>query len=293
MSDEVPVEKLSIEDRIVSSLGLPAPSAEVEASTETQEATPELAEIDVDGDLFQVPQKLKDAFMRNQDYTQKTQALAEKSKTIDHARELAQQSALDKTFLESVAPEQQEIAVIDAYLQQASKVDWSSMNTDQMLRQKVELDQIKERKANLKETLEGKRAKFNDEVKTRFETLRKQARDLASKSITGFNDQLEKEIRAFGVSKGLSEGEVDNVLLDPRSFSILNDAMQFSKAKAAAIPRDKQGKFLKPGVASDRTPQTTILKATYEKQLKSAQTQGQKARVIEDYLASRVNMRKQ
>lgn len=290
MEDDTTVtegSELSLTDRIASKFGLPSQSTESPQGEETPDPAADLAQIEVDGDLFQVPVKLKDAFLRNQDYTQKTQQLAEERKSIEHVRELAQQRQIDSSFQESVAAEQQEIAVIDAYLQQASKIDWSTMNMEQMFRTRAELDNVKERRSQLRAAVDGKRAQFNEQVKTKFTELRQKARELASKSISGFNEEMEKAVRAYGVSEGLTETEVDNVLLDPRSYKVLVKAMQYDKVKAGTQQvRDKTGKFLKPGAASERMPQKAAANLNYRKEVSAAKTSGEKALAIERRLAA-------
>ncbi len=147
-------EDQSVVDRIASKFGFPgSQQADDGASAATDDSTAtddsEFAEIEWSGEKFQIPAKLKDAFMQNADYTQKTQAIAERGRQMDHMREVAEQGMAERQFMQSVAPEQQEIAVIDAYLNQTKGIDWNKMTTDQMLRQKVEIDSDKERRQAL------------------------------------------------------------------------------------------------------------------------------------------------
>lgn len=279
----------SIADRIASKFGALGTSTEGEESPETQAPEPDLAEIEWAGEKFQIPGKLKDAFLQNQDYTQKSQRLAEDRRSIDHVRELAKSAHLDQTFSQSVAAEQEEIAVIDAYLKQAGKVDWTSMSAEQMMRHKIELDAVKDRKAALKQAIEEKRSKFNEEVNTRLSDLRNKARELASKQIEGFSEQTEKDVRAHAQSHlGLTEKETDSVLLDPRSYRAIWESMQYRAIKAGAksVP-DKAQRVLKPGGSSERMPPETVARLNLRKELKSAKTSGDKARAIEANLIAR------
>jgi hypothetical protein len=276
-------ESQSVESRIANALGLTAESTDTEP-VETQSADPGFAELDWEGTKIRVPSAMKDAFMKNEDYTKKTQELAEHRKGIDHVQELAKQRQLDAVFTDSIATEQREIAVIDAYLQQAKTMDWAQMSTDQILRARVELDNVKDRRAQLVETVTGKRTQFMDTVQAKIKELRGKSREIAAKSIDGFSEEAEKAVRTFAQAEGLTETEVDNVLLDPRSYKILWKAMQFDQVKAGTKQVVAASKTLRPGVAAERMPTDVRQKLDYGKAIKAAKTSGDKARVIEQRL---------
>jgi hypothetical protein len=284
MTDETldaPAEQ-SVEDRIAAKFGgLPSESAE--SAEAPVEAAPDLFELELDGAKYQVPAKLKDSFMRNEDYTRKTQELSEQRKALEQAKELSTQGQLESAFNSSVADEMREVALRDAYLSRVKNIDWSAMSTDQMLRQKHEIDVIKDERDSLRQSIEGKRAKFSDDMKNKFTELRAKSRELAAKSIPGFTEET---IRAHAASHGLSDQEIDNVLLDPRSAKILWEASQFAKVKAGTgkAVEAVTGKLVKPGASNERMPQAVVDKLNYNKAIKKAVTSGDKARLIEQRL---------
>lgn len=280
----------SVEDKILSRLGLPSQAEEAETAAETPlEVDDAFADLEWEGATLKVPKGLKEAVMRNEDYTKKTQELAEHRRSVDQMRELAQTKQMESAFVESIGPEQQEISVIDAYLQQASKLDWSQMTAEQMMRQRMELDTIKERRASLAESINGKRTKFTSEIQAKLTELRGKSRELASKSIQGFTEDTEKALREYAKTEGLTDSELDNVLLDPRSYKIVYKAMQFDKVKAgtgkAQLAAQRVDRVLKPGAASERMPANTAQKLNFNKAMKAAgDSSSAKARVIEDRL---------
>lgn len=285
----------SVEDRIANKFGFPGSQQAQgddggDASADDGTATgddPSLAEVDWGGEKFKIPAKLKDAFMQNADYTQKTQTLAERGRQMDHMRDVAEQGMAERAFSQSIATEQQEIAVIDAYLKQTQSIDWTKMNTDQLIRQRMELDGIKERRQALVDSIRDKRSTFDEGIKTKVGELRAKARELASKSITGFTEETEKAVRAYASAEGLSEREIDGILLDPRSFTVLWKASQFDKIKAGTQRATTETtRTLKPGASSERMPAKTAAQLNFNKAMKGAKTSGQKASVIEDRLAS-------
>ena len=84
----------AVEDKIGAKFGFPAATQE----THEESADEALAEIEWEGERYQVPSKLKGAFLQNADYTQKTQTLAERTRQMDHMREIAEQGMADRAF---------------------------------------------------------------------------------------------------------------------------------------------------------------------------------------------------
>lgn len=253
---------------------------------EVAETPADLAEIEWDGERYQVPMKLKDAFMKNSDYTTKTQALADKHRAIEQVRSMVETRQLEASFHESVSAERKQLNVIEAYLEQAAKVDWSQMTTDQMFRQRIELDQIKEQRDGLRAAIAQKQTQFQSDMQTRITEARGKSRELAAKSITDWSDETEKGMRAFAATEGFSDKEMDNILLDPRSFKIIWKAAQYDKVqKGTGKAQEAVGKVLKPGAASERMPAAKVNQLNFNKAMKAAKTPGQKANVIEERLA--------
>lgn len=284
MIDEVTdqASEQSVMERLASKF---VPTQETE--TAVAEVAADLAELELDGQVYQVPVKLKDAFMKNDDYTKKTQDLAEQRKTLDHVRTMAETRQLEASFYESIAGETKRLNVIEAYLEQASKVDWSQMNAEQMFRQRIELDQIKEQRDALKQIISDKRGSFQSDMQARIADLRGKSRELASKSIDNFSDETEKSMRAFAAAEGLADKEMDNVFLDPRSFKIVWKAMQYDKIQKGTVKATESvGKVLKAGAASERMPAAKVNDLNFRKAMKAASTSGQKAEVIEERLSN-------
>lgn len=280
-------EEQSALEKIAGKFGFPAQGDDTPDQNQEIRDDAEFAEIEFEGAKYQVPAKLKGAFLQNADYTQKTQGLAERTRQMDHMREVAEQDTAMRAFAESVAQESQEIAVIDAYLKQAQSIDWSKMSMEQMFRQRAELDNVKERKSALQAAITEKRGKFTTDLQTKIQGLRAKAREMAAKSITGFSEDTEKAVRAYASAEGLAEREIDGILLDPRSFTILWKASQFDKIKAGTgKAQEATARVLKPGAASERMPKGTAARLNFNKAMNGAKTSGQKADVIATRLAT-------
>jgi hypothetical protein len=115
--------------------------------------------------------------------------------------------------------------------------------------------------------------------------LRTKSRELAAKSISGYSEETEKSIYAYAKTEGLSETEIDSVLLDPRSAKVLWKAMQFDKVRAGTAKAvDSATKVVKPGATHEKMPQQVVDKLNFNKAIRKAATSGEKANLIEGRL---------
>lgn len=92
-----------------------------------QQADPDVEEVEYEGAKFKVPKVLKEALLRNADYTQKTQQVSERQKALD-AREqsLTQQAEAGKATL----GERVQFARLKEELDTYAKVDWNKLHAE-------------------------------------------------------------------------------------------------------------------------------------------------------------------
>lgn len=267
----------------------PEPVAEPEVAEETAEVSDDFADLEWDGQVYQVPKGLKDAFMRNEDYTKKTQELAEQRKAIEHVQSLAEAQKREAAFVKSIEQEQHELFMIDSYLKQVRSMNWSDLSAQEMFTRRNEIDQIKERRSEIQESINNKRKTFTDELQAKLRELQGKSRELASKSISGFGEETEKTIREYAKSAGFTDRELDSVFLDPRSVRLIWEAAQYRKVEAGTAKAGQTAqqleKALRPGVAARTMPKETANKLNFNKAMKSAKTSSQKADIIQERLA--------
>lgn len=158
MADQA--ETQSVEERLAARFEEQAAPEETASTPE-----PEFADIEYAGAKYQIPVALKEAFMKNDDYTRKTQDLAEQRKTYDHLRSTVEQRQLEASFQDSIAAESRDLNVIEAYFAELSKANWAGMSAEQMLKQKIEMDQVKERREQIKASIDEKRSQFHEGLK--------------------------------------------------------------------------------------------------------------------------------
>ena len=77
------------------------PEADADGAPDEGQPEDDTEEVDWDGAKYRVPKPLKDALLRQADYTRKTQELAEQRRTVEqHFTSLTQQAELQQQTLE-------------------------------------------------------------------------------------------------------------------------------------------------------------------------------------------------
>jgi hypothetical protein len=253
----------SVESRIGSIFGNEQPQ-QPEAAT-PPETVEETFELEMDGAKYVLPKKLEKGFMQEKDYTQKSQTLAEQRKDVELKAAQFKLAQSESSFRESVAPDLQQMAVIDAVLQEYDRLNWAGMSTDELIRKRLERDQYKEARTALDQGLQAKRSQFDQHVKAETERLRSEASETLKKRIN-WSDETESEVRSYVKELGITDAEYDGVF-DPRHKQILFEASQFRKLKAAATPAVQQVKAVKAN-ATNPMPQQVKERLAFNKQLK-------------------------
>ena len=222
----------------------------------------EFEEIDLDGEKFKVPPKLRDAVLRQKDYTQKTQVLAEAQRQIQSQ---AQQIQMQRLFEERSKPISSELQKVEAQLEQYKALDWSSMDTDTIVRARQAMDGLKEKSSELKQQLNSEFGQFQQAItQSRQEALAK-GMEYLRRSIPKFDSDTVATIRQTALSEGFTDGEVESIA-DPRLVRVLWKASQFDALKAgqkSAVEAVKKAPpVIRPGASQG---QTQINKSNYVK----------------------------
>lgn len=216
-----------------------AETLEVEATEETggEPAAPEFVSIEYDGQEFEVPPVLKDAFMRQSDYTQKTQTVAEQRKSLEaQAAALTQQQELQQQTFEDVA----HVKAIDQQIEQYNALNWPELY-QQDVGQAATLDHQKRELENQRQQtinrLNQNQAKALESQRVEHARMREEGQKVLSKEIDNWTPELAQTIAAYGVSQGLNEQAVASII-DPVHVKLIDKARRYdelvAKQKAAA-----------------------------------------------------------
>lgn len=207
-----------------------------EAETEDGETEAEIpAEvITIDGEDYEVPAPLKDAFMRQQDYTKKTSELASQRRALDEQIQLTQQQAqFQQQFNEQIGV----ISNIDAQIKQYEAIDWATLQANDP----VQFVALKEQYRDLKDTrnyytndLNQKQQQSALQAQQHYAKLKEQGVKDLQNSIKGWGEERAREIRNFGMeSYGFLETELSSII-DPRMVKVLHDAYLYRKGASVS-----------------------------------------------------------
>lgn len=183
----------------------------------------DLCEIEHDGQRYQIPTALKGAFLRQQDYTKKTQDVARQRRALERARAmLSLQLAAQQEHLRDVAA----LVTIDDQLQQLSRTNLQQLRAaNPQGAQALAL-----RAAQLQQARGVVAAKLIEKLRARALLARqmeaKEAADahrVLRRDIKGWDAKMARQLRDYGVSLGFEPDELAAVT-DPRIVKALHRA---------------------------------------------------------------------
>ena len=230
---DTPVEELEQEES----------TEEVAASDETAEPTEaesedEGEEVEFEGKAYKVPKGIKEALLRQADYTKKTQEVAEQRKAVEERAQVLEQreKVSAQTFEKAV-----EFREVQKQLAQYEKVDWTTLAQEDPARA-TQLNiayQLLQREAQTKYG-EWKQAEQQTQQLTeqsRQQMLVKAEQELKTR-LPNFGPQVAEKIAKAGKEYGITDQEL-NALIDPRYVHVLHDAMKW-RALQAEKPKAMQ-----------------------------------------------------
>jgi len=217
--------------------------------TETTAEEDDSEEVDYEGEKYKLPKKLKDALLRQQDYTQKTQAVAEQRRALEaQALQVQQHAQLSQQYVAEYA----EALSLDKELAQYQNINWNQlMDADPV--QAMKLDrQMRELQARRDHVVSSVTQKQQAQ---QFESQRIAAQRLAEgravleREIKGWTPETAKALASFGKEQGFTEAELAQVN-DPRTVKLLHKAWQYDQLMKA--------KTAKPEPVTQERPVTRI-----------------------------------
>lgn len=242
------------------------PDQDASPEVETQEA---LEEVEWEGEKYQLPPKLKSALMRQQDYTQKTQAVAERERMVALNQQRLQ---LESEFQQSVQQEQIQLYQLEAAIGQYENVNWPALDVEAYIKTKHQLDSLKEKRDELRKGIEGKRQEFEKKAHEVLRDSLTKANEILSRSIPKWGPEVQKELMSYGQGEGYTDVELGSIR-DPRIIRTLWKAQQWDKLQAAKPLATKRATgvppVIKPGAAKP-APSAQAVTAAAIKELHQA-----------------------
>lgn len=224
-----------------------APGTPVDENAELLKLLPaddDTEEIDYEGKKFRVPKEARDAFMRQQDYTRKTQEVAE------HRRALEQQAAAvqrQHAFHQSNIAEVAKLVSLDNQLQQYAQLDWNKLIAEEPQRAMALDRQMRDLQGQKAQIAQGLTQKQQQQALYEQQEIAKRTQDgqrELERDIKGWSPELAGKLLAYGASQGFKPEVLSNVR-EPAFVKLLHKAHQYDQllaqrtAKPAAAPLPK------------------------------------------------------
>lgn len=208
-------------------------------------------EFEFDGEKLRVTKGLKEKLaagvLRQADYTQKTQAVADARRQVEqHAESLKAQHEAQQSFMQDNA----KLLLLDQQIDAFKDVDWSAAaqrdaadGTQTVTLARIELDRLKDERAKLAGDLKTKVNARNVEMQQATAKQIETRDAVLAKDVPNWAEQRPK-VEAFAMANGISADELKAVY-DPRVFkmmrlAMIGDAAEKQRTKTAAVERQQQ-----------------------------------------------------
>jgi hypothetical protein len=215
---------------------------EDQPDAESQSGT---VEVEYDGEKFTVPTKIKDALMRDKDYTQKTQSLAEQRQGYEsEVADFQQYMEATKAQSDNMA----NLAAMDQQLQSFQAYDWNgAFDADITSATKLQhqFQQLQSQRDQLVGTIQqGETQRQADRHENMVKTAKK-TDALLSKELPNWSEEKKSEIGKFAVetmglpaqmvSQAVTPAEIKTLYYAEIGFKVANQVKTSVKAKKSPI----------------------------------------------------------
>lgn len=225
----------------------PDPTGDEALPAETSEATEEVIEVEFNGTKYQVPPELKDVLMKSSDYTQKTQSVAQQKRELDLQQQQIAVAREEVAFQQSISQELDTLKMLEQYIPYLkANTNWDSLTTDQFVRKQKELSDLADQHRELSAAIQGKHNEFKAKVEGERQKLKKQATEVLSKAIPGWNDAVRGEVESYIKTLGYPEVAIPN--MSSLDYQVAWKAAQYDKIKsgtATAVKKASEAPMIK------------------------------------------------
>lgn len=221
---------------------------------EAGKATPELLDIEYDGKTYKLPPELKDALLRQSDYTRKTMDIAEQRRAIEATKaETDQLHSISQERLAGTIRHQQ----LTARVEQIESTPIDSLTAEQITALRIERQELIQEAHNTQFALQ-QMAAFEEQTRgQQLAKAREAALSEAAKRIPNFTDERRQQLETLAIQRGSSQADVA-AIADPTVWEILHFAdigMKFTeRQRAAAKVKAAQSAQPAPEVGGKASP---------------------------------------
>lgn len=222
----------------------------VESDTESEEEVQSEEDIDdqyelvdYEGNTYKLPPELKSALLRQSDYTQKTQEVAQQRKALEQqAQQFQQVTQNQRANMQGHA----QLMALQSQLEQYANVDWNAASQEDPVQAQqafFEYSQLKDATSNLQRQLQAQEAQALQEQR-QFQAKRlEQGKAELARDIPNWSADMAKAITEYGQSAFQFTPQEMSQVADPRMVKVLHKAYLYDQSlKKATKPESKTAK---------------------------------------------------
>lgn len=236
-----------------------------------KDSTEAFLELEINGEKVKLSKdEVKSGYLRQEDYTQKTQSLAKDRQSWQ--AHVQQQAAEVQQFSQELGA----LTGIDAQIQEYQNVDWHSLRETDPLSYNTHMLEFQNLKAVRGEVVQSIGQKQESLAKAQQQIFLQQSQEAQAhmaKVIPGFGKEHIAQMKEFGLKQGFTAAELAAVS-DKRTLETLWKAAQYDKTQAATKQAIKKVSAL-PTKANKAAPSSKpASQLNIEKQVKRVQQTG-------------------
>jgi hypothetical protein len=213
-------------------------NSDIGEELQEQQAPADEEEVDYEGEKFVVPKKLKDALLRQSDYTRKTQEVAAQRQAIEQERaEFQQKAQFHQEYLEELT----QARAIAQQIEQFKAINWDALDEQdpaQARRLERQYRNLQEQQSDLSRRVaeKGQQKSMQEQqqaakqLQEGAEVLRREIRDWSPEKATVLTD--------YAVSYGFPKEQIAKVS-NPLFVKLLNDSHTLAQLRKQAVTKPK------------------------------------------------------
>lgn len=208
--------------------------AELDEST----ADPDEEEVEYEGEKYKVPAKLKDALLRQSDYTRKTQEVAEIRRQAEAEK---QQIAQEREFIQHNLKDVATVTALDQQIAQYQGVNWDQLTESdpvQAMKLERQLRNLQSQREQAASAVTQRQAHFVQVQQQEAARQLQEGQRVLQREIPGWNESLARELVDYGLKRGYAPEVLQNIR-NPQFVIDLHNSYQFTKLREKATQKPK------------------------------------------------------
>jgi hypothetical protein len=218
-------------------------------------------DLEIDGEKYRVPKKLKAGFMMQADYTRKTQEVAESRRALEAKEaEIHQQARASQERVELLAKRQHAAHTIAQYEQ----MDWQALTDSDpisAINRQREFQQWRDYAARIDHAINQDEQTRSVETQRQYATRQQEAQETITREIKGWGPELATKLDAYSRTLGFTDRDAEEAVRSgtlPRLVKALHKSMLYD----ALVQKQQTAATTRPAPQAEVKPLMKVSKGT-------------------------------